>query len=211
MTLSSVVSNWLSFGRKSDDDQEILDKKYLSLSKKKSTCDDTLSCEETISCSSSAYSYGDSVRSSVQVEIEQLHKIYCENVPTIQISATYEQEEDVETATKMPSVEIFQDSDYPHGCLTTPAEIPSSACSREARCGRGFRFPGWEAYNKSLDQHPLRTKALTSLVGWFLGDFVNQVSAHLSSSVPSEKRKKLLLRFRFQLKYPFWRRVGSSF
>lgn len=41
--------------------------------------------------------------------------------------------------------------------------------------GRGLTFPGWEAYNQSLDENPVITKALTSLTGWFLGDLVTQV------------------------------------
>ena len=41
---------------------------------------------------------------------------------------------------------------------------------------RGGAVPGWAAYNDSLDKNPLTTKALTSLVGWALGDFLAQVS-----------------------------------
>lgn len=40
---------------------------------------------------------------------------------------------------------------------------------------RGGAVPGWAAYNDSLDKNPLTTKALTSLVGWALGDFLAQV------------------------------------
>jgi protein Mpv17 len=40
---------------------------------------------------------------------------------------------------------------------------------------RGGAVPGWAAYNDSLDSHPLITKAMTSLVGWALGDFLAQV------------------------------------
>ena len=45
------------------------------------------------------------------------------------------------------------------------------------RCGAGreFNFPGWDAYNHSLDENPVTTKAFTSLTGWFLGDLVTQV------------------------------------
>jgi hypothetical protein len=42
---------------------------------------------------------------------------------------------------------------------------------------RGGAVPGWAAYNDSLDKNPLTTKAMTSLVGWALGDFLAQVSA----------------------------------
>ena len=52
----------------------------------------------------------------------------------------------------------------------------------ETRCGRGITFPGWAAYNKSLDEKPLITKAITSLVGWFLGDLVTQVRIRAATS-----------------------------
>jgi hypothetical protein len=40
---------------------------------------------------------------------------------------------------------------------------------------RGGAVPGWAQYNDSLDKNPLTTKAMTSLVGWALGDFLAQV------------------------------------
>lgn len=40
---------------------------------------------------------------------------------------------------------------------------------------RGGAVPGWAAYNEALDKKPLVTKALTSLVGWALGDILVQV------------------------------------
>lgn len=40
---------------------------------------------------------------------------------------------------------------------------------------RGGAVPGWAAYNEALDQKPLITKAMTSLVGWALGDLLAQV------------------------------------
>lgn len=40
---------------------------------------------------------------------------------------------------------------------------------------RGGAVPGWAAYNDALDKKPLITKAMTSLVGWALGDFLAQV------------------------------------
>ncbi len=42
---------------------------------------------------------------------------------------------------------------------------------------RGGAVPGWTAYNEALDKNPLTAKACTSLVGWFLGDLLAQVSA----------------------------------
>lgn len=40
---------------------------------------------------------------------------------------------------------------------------------------RGGAVPGWAAYNDALDKKPLLTKAMTSLVGWALGDLLAQV------------------------------------
>jgi hypothetical protein len=40
---------------------------------------------------------------------------------------------------------------------------------------RAGAVPGWAAYNRALDDKPLITKAMTSLVGWGLGDFLAQV------------------------------------
>ncbi len=40
---------------------------------------------------------------------------------------------------------------------------------------RGGAVPGWQAYNKALDDQPLTAKAFTSLVGWALGDMLAQV------------------------------------
>eukprot|EP00539_Tryblionella_compressa_P009178 CAMPEP_0178781776 /NCGR_PEP_ID=MMETSP0745-20121128/2787_1 /TAXON_ID=913974 /ORGANISM="Nitzschia punctata, Strain CCMP561" /LENGTH=270 /DNA_ID=CAMNT_0020439153 /DNA_START=28 /DNA_END=840 /DNA_ORIENTATION=- len=50
----------------------------------------------------------------------------------------------------------------------------SSKCCSFRGCGRGLGFPGWKAYNRSLDEHPVLTKALTSFCGWALGDFITQ-------------------------------------
>ena len=44
---------------------------------------------------------------------------------------------------------------------------------------RGGAVPGWAAYNDALDKKPLITKAMTSLVGWALGDFLAQVRSLL--------------------------------
>jgi protein Mpv17 len=46
---------------------------------------------------------------------------------------------------------------------------------RDPAIVRGGAVPGWAAYNDALDKKPLLTKALTSLVGWALGDFLAQV------------------------------------
>lgn len=47
---------------------------------------------------------------------------------------------------------------------------------------RGGAVPGWAAYNDALDRKPLLTKAMTSLVGWALGDVLAQVCYHRSLS-----------------------------
>jgi len=39
----------------------------------------------------------------------------------------------------------------------------------------GASIPGLEAYSNALDEKPILMKALTSLVGWFLGDLLAQV------------------------------------
>lgn len=46
---------------------------------------------------------------------------------------------------------------------------------RDPTLVRGGAVPGWAAYNKALDESPLTAKALTSLVGWALGDLLAQV------------------------------------
>ena len=47
---------------------------------------------------------------------------------------------------------------------------------RDVNKVRGGAVPGWAAYNDALDKKPLVTKAMTSLVGWGLGDILAQVS-----------------------------------
>ena len=42
--------------------------------------------------------------------------------------------------------------------------------------GGAIAIPGLEAYSEALDKKPITMKALTSLVGWFLGDLLAQVS-----------------------------------
>lgn len=51
----------------------------------------------------------------------------------------------------------------------------SSPLFRDAAKVRGGAVPGWAAYNDALDKKPLITKAMTSLVGWALGDVLAQV------------------------------------
>lgn len=51
----------------------------------------------------------------------------------------------------------------------------ASPLFRDAALTRGGAVPGWAAYNEALDKNPLITKAMTSLVGWALGDFLAQV------------------------------------
>ena len=57
--------------------------------------------------------------------------------------------------------------------MTDHEEEKSKCCFRGS--GNGLRVPGWDAYNKSLETNPVITKAFTSLLGWFLGDFITQV------------------------------------
>lgn len=51
----------------------------------------------------------------------------------------------------------------------------SSPLFRDPSKVRGGAVPGWAAYNDALDKKPLITKAMTSLVGWALGDILAQV------------------------------------
>jgi hypothetical protein len=65
--------------------------------------------------------------------------------------------------------------------LTTPpstafTKASTSPLFRDFEKIRGGAVPGWAAYNDALDKKPLVTKALTSLVGWALGDLLAQVS-----------------------------------
>lgn len=54
--------------------------------------------------------------------------------------------------------------------VNSPLFRDSAALTR----GGAVKNP-WAAYNDALDDHPLTTKAFTSLVGWALGDFLTQV------------------------------------
>lgn len=51
----------------------------------------------------------------------------------------------------------------------------NSPLFRDPTVVRGGAVPGWAAYNDALDKKPLITKAMTSLVGWALGDLLAQV------------------------------------
>jgi hypothetical protein len=51
----------------------------------------------------------------------------------------------------------------------------ASPLFRDPTILRGGAVPGWAAYNDALDKKPLFTKAMTSLVGWALGDLLAQV------------------------------------
>jgi len=46
---------------------------------------------------------------------------------------------------------------------------------RDASVTRGGAVPGWKAYNDALDNTPIRAKALTSFVGFLLGDLLTQL------------------------------------
>ncbi|GAX13901.1 peroxisomal membrane protein 2 [Fistulifera solaris] len=51
----------------------------------------------------------------------------------------------------------------------------TSSLFRDQSKVRGGAVPGWAAYNEALDKKPLITKAMTSLVGWALGDLLAQI------------------------------------
>jgi hypothetical protein len=57
----------------------------------------------------------------------------------------------------------------------------TSTLFRDPTIVRGGAVPGWAAYNDALDKKPLLTKAMTSLVGWALGDLLAQVCCVLNS------------------------------
>lgn len=59
--------------------------------------------------------------------------------------------------------------------FTKEAIAATSPLFRDPSKVRGGAVPGWAAYNEALDNKPLITKAMTSLVGWALGDFLAQV------------------------------------
>mmetsp|Transcript_14801 Transcript_14801/g.30644 ORF Transcript_14801/g.30644 Transcript_14801/m.30644 type:complete len:234 (+) Transcript_14801:80-781(+) len=63
--------------------------------------------------------------------------------------------------------------------VVKPAFSKSSATKsplfRDPTIIRGGAVPGWAAYNRALDESPLTAKAMTSLVGWALGDLLAQI------------------------------------
>lgn len=61
------------------------------------------------------------------------------------------------------------------GTAFTKDSAVTSPLFRDAAKVRGGAVPGWAAYNEALDKKPLITKAMTSLVGWALGDLLAQV------------------------------------
>ena len=58
----------------------------------------------------------------------------------------------------------------------------ASPLFRDPAVVRGGAVPGWAAYNQALDEKPLFTKAMTSLVGWALVDLLAQVGLVNGSS-----------------------------
>lgn len=68
--------------------------------------------------------------------------------------------------------------------VTKPAfrkdSLVESPLFRDPLKVRGGAIPGWAAYNEALDKNPLTAKALTSLVGWALGDLLAQVRLEFS-------------------------------
>lgn len=52
---------------------------------------------------------------------------------------------------------------------------------RDPTVTRGGAIPGLDAYSEALETKPIMTKALTSLVGWFLGDLLAQVCGDINS------------------------------
>jgi len=63
---------------------------------------------------------------------------------------------------------------------------------RDPSLTRGGAVPGWQAYNDSLDNNPLITKAMTSLVGWAAGDFLAQVRVLLCPVLVIEHKGLLI-------------------
>mmetsp|Transcript_4024 Transcript_4024/g.5286 ORF Transcript_4024/g.5286 Transcript_4024/m.5286 type:complete len:239 (+) Transcript_4024:281-997(+) len=56
-----------------------------------------------------------------------------------------------------------------------PSSAGQSPLFRDPAVVRGGAVPGWNAYNNALDEKPILTKAMTSLVGWALGDLLAQI------------------------------------
>ena len=73
------------------------------------------------------------------------------------------------TLTTQRSTKLAALPKEPHPALS------KSTLFRDPAKTRGGAVPGWAAYNKALDDKPLLTKAMTSLVGWCLGDLLAQL------------------------------------
>jgi hypothetical protein len=71
-------------------------------------------------------------------------------------------------ALKIPPTTSFTKNSNNNAAVTSPL-------FRDLNRVRGGAVPGWAAYNEALDTKPLITKAMTSLVGWALGDLLAQV------------------------------------
>jgi protein Mpv17 len=67
------------------------------------------------------------------------------------------------------------DSSMPKVPVAFKNDATTSRLFRDPAITRGGAVPGWAAYNTALDEKPLFTKAMTSLVGWALGDALAQV------------------------------------
>ena len=77
------------------------------------------------------------------------------------------------------SVSAFGVNPSPRTSIAVKKGSSSSATNsplfRDPSKVRGGAVPGWAAYNDALDNKPLLTKSMTSLVGWALGDMLTQV------------------------------------
>jgi protein Mpv17 len=73
-----------------------------------------------------------------------------------------------------PSVAKVPKVTQPTGAFRKDSSV-SSPLFRDPTVVRGGAVPGWAAYNDALDSKPLFTKAMTSLVGWGLGDVLAQI------------------------------------
>ena len=57
---------------------------------------------------------------------------------------------------------------------------------RDPTVTRGGAIPGLQAYSDALDKKPITMKALTSLVGWLLGDLLAQVSLNHTNVIQEQ-------------------------
>ena len=75
---------------------------------------------------------------------------------------------------------------------TTFTKASTSPLFRDVTKIRGGAVPGWAAYNEALDKKPLITKAMTSLVGWALGDLLAQVRRNMGTTFVFLKNCRLI-------------------